>query len=86
MEVSNASLVASKRLWGHIDGSDVLAPDAGDAVRTEFKQKAQRAFSTIIMAVSTPQLYLVTNARSQRKSGISYVIISSVKHWQTNCS
>ena len=50
----------AKGLWGHVDETDVLASGASEAVRTEFKQKAQRAFSTIVMAVSTPQLYLVT--------------------------
>ena len=47
--------------------SDVLAPNVGDSIRTEFKQKTQRAFSTIIMAVSTPQLYLVTTCKEPKE-------------------
>ena len=52
---------------GLIDGSDVLAPNAGDTVQIEFKQKAQRAFSTIIMAVSTTKLYLVTTCKEPKE-------------------
>jgi len=53
-------LLLAKNLWGHVDDTDVLAGDA-TAVRAEFKQKAERAFSTSVMAVSTHQLYLVTS-------------------------
>ena len=57
-------LLLAKGLWGHIDGSDVLANDASDTTRAEFKQKA---FSTIVMAVSTPQLYLVTSCTEPKE-------------------
>ena len=60
-------LLLAKGLWGHVDGSDVLAGEASDAVRAEFKQKAERAFSTIVMAVSTPQLYLVTSCTKPKE-------------------
>ena len=53
-------LLLAKGLWGHVDGSAVLAEDANDATQAEFDQKAQRAFSTIVLAVSSSQLYLVT--------------------------
>ena len=60
-------LLLAKGLWGHVDGSDVLAGEASDAVRAEFKQKAERAFSTIVMAVSTPRLYLVTSCTKPKE-------------------
>ena len=60
MEIPNASLLA-KGLWGHADGTDVLEDGASDRARTEFRQKSQKAFSTIVMAISTAQLYLVTS-------------------------
>ena len=60
-------LLLAKALWGHVDGSDVLANDASDATQAEFKQKAQRAFSNIVMAVSTPQLYLVTSCTEPKE-------------------
>ena len=59
MEVPNAS--HAKGFWGHVDGTDELADDATDQVQREFRQKGQKAFSLIIMAISTPQLYVVTS-------------------------
>ena len=45
----------------HMEGTEVLADDANERVQTVFRQKSQEAFHTIIMAISTPQLYLVTS-------------------------
>jgi len=38
----------------------VLAEDANDQAHADFRQKLQKAFSTIVLAISTSQLYLVT--------------------------
>ena len=46
-------LLLAKGLWGYVDGSEKLVDGASDAVQSEFRQKAQRAFSTIVMAVGT---------------------------------
>ena len=54
-------LLLAKGLWGHVDGSETLAEDANAATQAEFRKKSQKAFSTIIMAICTPQLYLVTS-------------------------
>ena len=54
-------LLLAKGLWGHVDGTAVLAENANAQVQTEFNKKSQRAFSTIVLAISTPQLYLVTS-------------------------
>ena len=53
-------LLLVKGLWGYVDGSETLAEDADDAARRAFTQKAQKAFSTVVLAVSPSQLYLVT--------------------------
>ena len=54
-------LLLAKGLWGLVDGSETLTEGATAAARAEFEKKSQRAFSTIVLAVSTPQLYLVTS-------------------------
>ena len=50
-------LLLAKGLWGHVDGTAVLAANA--QAQTEFNRKSQRAFSTIVLAIGTSQLYLV---------------------------
>lgn len=54
-------LLLAKGLWKYVDGSEVLAEDADDGTRTQYREKSQKAFSTLVMAISTPQLYLVTS-------------------------
>ena len=54
-------LLLAKGLWGYVDGSEVLAEDATTATQADFRKKSQKAFSTLVMAISTPQLYLVTS-------------------------
>ena len=46
-------MLLAKVLWGHMDGSEDVTPDASDDVQSEFQQKSQRAFSTIVMAMGT---------------------------------
>ena len=71
-------MLLAKGFWGHVDGTDVLADDATDQVQREFRQKGQLE-SMIIMAISTPQLYLVTLCDKP-----ICVVILSVRHWQTS--
>ena len=54
-------LLLAKGLWGYVDGTEKLAEDATAAVKADFSKKSQKAFSTIIMAISISQLYLVTS-------------------------
>ena len=64
MEVSNASsthLLLAKGLWGLVDGTEELQEDANDQHRAEFERRRQKAFSSMVMAISTAQLYLVTS-------------------------
>ena len=61
-------LLLAKGLWGLVDGTDELAEGASDVATREFRQKAQKAFSTIIMAIGTPQLYLVTPCEEPKEA------------------
>ena len=61
-------MLLAKGLWGHVTGTERLADEATPAQRTEFEKKGQRAFSTIVMAVSTPQLYLITSCEQAKEA------------------
>ena len=54
-------LLLAKGLWTYVDGSEVLAEDASEAARTAYREKSQKALSTLVMAIGTPQLYLITS-------------------------
>ena len=53
-------LLLAKGLWGVVDRTEVLADDAAE-VHAEFQKKSQKAFSTIVLAITASQLYLVTS-------------------------
>ena len=59
-------LLLAKELWKYVDGSEVLAEDATTEAQSEFRLKCQDALSTIIMAISTPKLYLVTSCEQPK--------------------
>ena len=61
-------LLRAKRLWGSVEGTEVLANDAGAQARADFEQRSEKAFSTIIMGISTPQLYLVTSCDQPKEA------------------
>ena len=61
-------LLLAKGFWGLVDGTEVLAESANAQAQTEFQRKSQRAFSTIVLAISTQQLYLITSCE-QPKDG-----------------
>ena len=50
----------------YVDGTEVLAEGATDATQRTFRDNSQKALSTIAMAISTSQLYLVTSCESSR--------------------
>ncbi len=54
-------LLLAKGLWGILDGSDVIAEEATAEDWAEHEKKTQKAFSTIVLATSSSQLYLVTS-------------------------
>ena len=59
-------LLLAKGLWGYVDGTEVLADNANAQTQSEFRKRSQRAFSTIVLAISTPQLYLVTSCEKPK--------------------
>jgi len=61
-------LLLAKGLWNFVDGTAELAEDADDQAQAEYNQKMQKAFSTIVLAVSTKQLYLITSAESPQEA------------------
>ena len=52
-------LLLAKGLWGFVDGTEELQEDADDQHRAEFERRRQKALSSMVMAISTAQLYLV---------------------------
>jgi hypothetical protein len=62
LEISDA-----KGLWKYVDGSTVLAEDADERTHTVFHEKTQKALSTLVMAISTPQLYSVTSCEQPKE-------------------
>ena len=59
-------LLLTKGLWGFVNGTEILAEDATPQVRSEFQKHARKAFSTILMAINTSQLYLITSHEQPR--------------------
>ena len=43
-----------------------LAEVAAERAHTEFREKSQKALSTIVMVISTPLLYLVTSCEQPK--------------------
>ena len=64
-------LLLAKGLWGVVDGTEVLADDAAEGVRTEFQKKSQKAFSTLVLAITASQLYLVTSREQARDAWVA---------------
>ena len=60
-------LLLAKGLWGHADSTDIFEDGASDQVWMEFQQKSQKAFSMIVMAISTAQPYLVTSCEQPKE-------------------
>ena len=61
LEVPDAAFVAGEGTVGYVDGTEVLREGATAQVRAEFQKKSQKAFSTIVMAINSSQLYLITS-------------------------
>ena len=61
-------LLLAKGLWNVVDGTEVLADDATAQARAEFTKKSQRVFSTMVLAIGTSQLYLVTSCEKPREA------------------
>ena len=49
-------LLLAKELWGIVDGTEILAEDAGADARAAFGRRSQKAFSVIVLAINSSQL------------------------------
>ena len=72
-------------LWRVANGLETFPDDSSAQVSAEFKKKEQEAFSNIVLAVSTPQLYLITSCAKPKMHGMLYKIILSERPWQISC-
>ena len=61
-------LLLTKGLWGYVDGSETLREDASAQQQADFRKASQKAFSTIVMAISTSQLYLITSVEKPKNA------------------
>ena len=59
-------LLLAKGLWAVVDGTETLKDDASTKEIVEFKARAQRAFSTIALAMKISQLYLITSTEEPK--------------------
>ncbi len=61
-------LLLAKGLWGVVDGSEELAESASQETAAQFRSKSQRAFSTIVLAIKSAQLYLVSSCEDPKQA------------------
>lgn len=61
-------LLKAKGLWGMLMETDTLAQDATPQVQAEFTKRRERAFSMIVLNVSTHQLYLITSCQTPKEA------------------
>ena len=61
-------LLLAKDLWGFVDGTETLEEDATAQQQADHRKKSQKALSTIVMAVSVSQLYLITSCDNPRQA------------------
>ena len=54
-------LLLAKGLWGFTDGTEDLGEDADGQQRADFEICQQKTITSIVMAVSTSQWYLITS-------------------------
>ena len=54
-------LLLARRLWGLVDGTEVIRDISSAQQEADFKKRSQKAFSTIVMSISSSVLYLITS-------------------------
>jgi len=54
-------LLLARGLWGLVDGTAVLCDNPSAQQEADFKKRSQKAFSTIVMSISSSVLYLITS-------------------------
>ena len=60
-------LLMAKGLWKYVNGSAVLAEDASAEARAKHCSESQKAFSIVVMLVSTSQLYLISSCEQPQE-------------------
>ena len=61
-------LLKAKGLWRMITEEDTLPADANAAAQNEFTKRREKAFSMVVLNVSTPQLYLITSCQTPKEA------------------
>ena len=61
-------LLMVKGLWGLVDGSEVLVNEASAVAEALYRSRLQKAFSTIVLAIESAQLYLVTSCEEPKQA------------------
>lgn len=61
-------LLLAKGFWGLVDGSETLEDEASAERIAQFRLKSQKAFSTMVLAIKTAQLYLVTSCENPKQA------------------
>ena len=56
----------ARGLWKYVDGSATLPDEPSADARAKFESESQKAFSTIVLSVSTTQLYLITTCEEPK--------------------
>jgi len=53
-------ILLARGLWGLVEGTEELQKEATAQQIADFNKRSQKAFSTMVMVISSSQLYLVT--------------------------
>jgi len=61
VEIQIKHLLFARRLWGLVEGMEVLQEETTAQQIVDFNKRSQKAFSMMVMAISLSQLYLVTS-------------------------
>ena len=61
-------LLKAKGLWGMLMETETLAADANAAAQADFTRRTEKAFSMLVLNVSTPQLYLITSCQTPKEA------------------
>ena len=61
-------LLLAKGLWGLVEGSEVLEDDATTTAQALYRSRLQKAFSTIVLAIDSAQLYLITSSEESKQA------------------
>ena len=62
-------LLLAKDLWGFVDGTEPIPTEAAtEEVKADYRKRSQKAFSVIVLAITSSQLYLVTSCEQPREA------------------